>query len=226
MGLRAFLTRPARVVRRRLALALFGVGVDGLDVDGFVPLRDLGVAAPGRVPYSSSGPTVLWRALRGLPIGSDDVFVDYGSGKGFVVLQAAVRYPFRKVVGVEISDELTRIARENVARAQHRLKAQVELFVADAENWSLPDEATYVYMYKPFSGQLFETVLGRVLESLDRRPRDLVFIYANPVQEDFVLETGRFKRIKASRGLHRQRPARRVHVYLASRREDPDLAAR
>jgi precorrin-6B methylase 2 len=224
MDSRAFISRPARVLRRRVAHALFGVGVRDLDISGFVSLKELGLAAPGRVPYSPSGPTALWRGLHGLTIRPDDVFVDYGCGKGFVVLQAAVRYPFRKVVGVEISEDLTRIARENVARAQHRFKAgQVELVVADAENWPLPDETTHVYMYKPFSGELFETVLGHVLESLDRRPRRLIFIYANPEQEEAVLKTGRFKRIRASQGLHHNRPARRVHVYEASH-EDPSAA--
>ena len=42
------------------------------------------------------------------------VFVDYGSGKGRVLMLAA-DYPFKRIVGVEFSPPLDRIARENIA---------------------------------------------------------------------------------------------------------------
>src|ERR1700760_2411871 len=42
-------------------------------------------------------------------------FVDIGSGKGRALL-LATDYPFRKIVGIELSPELDRIARANVAR--------------------------------------------------------------------------------------------------------------
>src|ERR1700733_6367017 len=42
-------------------------------------------------------------------------FVDVGSGKGRALL-LAMDYPFREILGVELSPELDRIARANVAR--------------------------------------------------------------------------------------------------------------
>src|SRR6202453_3410424 len=42
-------------------------------------------------------------------------FVDAGSGKGRALLLAS-DYPFREIIGVELSPELERIARSNIAR--------------------------------------------------------------------------------------------------------------
>ena len=42
-------------------------------------------------------------------------FVDVGSGKGRALLLAS-DYPFREIIGVELSPELERVARTNIAR--------------------------------------------------------------------------------------------------------------
>ncbi len=42
-------------------------------------------------------------------------FVDVGSGKGRALL-LALDYPFREIIGVELSPELDRVARANIAR--------------------------------------------------------------------------------------------------------------
>ena len=50
-------------------------------------------------------------------------FVDVGSGKGRALLLAS-DYPFREIIGVELSPELDRIARANIARysgGRHRV---------------------------------------------------------------------------------------------------------
>jgi SAM-dependent methyltransferase len=198
---------------RTVAKRVLGVG--DIDTEGTVFLEELGLAAPGRVQYQPSGYTWLWRGLRGMKIRSDDVFLDYGCGKGRVVVQAAARYGFRKVIGVDISAELVSIARENVARARPRLRArEVELVVADAETWPLPDEVTHVYIYRSFKGELFEAVMGRVTESLRRNPRPLTLVYAYPEQDDVVLGTGCFRRVRTSRGVDK-RPHHSVNVYVS-----------
>ena len=51
-----------------------------------------------------------------------DVFLDLGAGKGRMLL-AASRYPFRRVIGVELSDRLAAIARSNVAAFRLRARS-------------------------------------------------------------------------------------------------------
>lgn len=65
---------------------------------------------PDRVWYQPSGWNFLPRVLRGEEVPATDVFVDFGSGKGRVLYQAA-QNRFARVIGVEISAALSEAAR-------------------------------------------------------------------------------------------------------------------
>jgi hypothetical protein len=188
-----------------------------LDTSDRVYLEDLGLAAPGRVEYAASGWLFARRMLRGCHIEPDDVFVDFGSGKGRMVYIAARHYGFARVVGVEIAPQLVDIARENIERARSRLRCQnVELVTADAAKWPIPDDMTYAYFYNPFVGDVFRRVLENVGRSLDRAPRPVTLVYANPVLEDEVLATGRFQLMRESTGLRRDIPLYRIAVFAST----------
>ena len=164
-------------------------------------------------PDVSSGHLYLARALRGRTVGRDDVFVDYGAGKGRVLL-AAARFPFGRIVGLELNEADAEIARANARIAGPRRRCpQIEVVVADARWWPLPDDVTYVYLFNPFRGETFKGMLDRVLESLDRRPRQLTILYANPVCAAELLATARFERLRTSRGPRRSSPAQRIDVF-------------
>ena len=55
--------------------------------------------------YANSGGLSLETVLRALKITSRDAIVDFGSGKGGALITMA-RYPFARIMGVEISPEL------------------------------------------------------------------------------------------------------------------------
>jgi hypothetical protein len=160
------------------------------------------------VPDASSGHTDLARGLRGCKIGRGDALLDYGSGKGRVLL-AAGRFPFGRVIGLELNRDECEIARSNLQIAAPRLRCpSIEVITADATTWPVPDDVTYIYMFNPFWDDTFRAMLDRVLESLDRRPRELTIVYANPKCADEVLATGRFRRVRSSHGI---RPVLRHH---------------
>jgi SAM-dependent methyltransferase len=166
---------------------------------------------PDRVTYEASGWLDLRRALRKRAIRPTDVFLDFGSGKGRVVYQAA-RYPFARVIGVEISPKLNDLARRNIERNRHKLACRnIELVTIDAREFEIPDDVTIVYLYHPFGGETFETVIGNIIESLDRCHRQLTLVYQMPWREDQVLATGRFKLIRTLK--RRRRDPRRIAVY-------------
>jgi hypothetical protein len=77
-----------------------------------------------RLKYLPSGWFRLLIALPRRDVGPHDVFADLGSGKGRVVLQAAMIYPFKRVIGVKIVEDLNAIARANVERNRARLRAR------------------------------------------------------------------------------------------------------
>jgi SAM-dependent methyltransferase len=61
-----------------------------------------------------------------------DVFLDYGCGKGRVLI-AAAGYRFRRIIGVEIAPELIACARENIRRCRHAFSCtNLEIEAANA----------------------------------------------------------------------------------------------
>lgn len=170
------------------------------DTSGKIRLEELGLPAQDRIYYLPT-PWLLFRqAMRHVEVGPDDVFADFGSGKGRVVLMAAATYPFKRVIGVELSEELNRVARENVERNRDRLRCRdVELVTTDALDWEVPDDLTIAYFYYPFYGPVFRGVVERLVESVDRSPRRFHLVYNCPKDASTLLETGRFREVAALR---------------------------
>ncbi len=201
----------------RLTRLVFG---RGLDTSGrFV---DLAHFHSERVPYEPSGWRYLRRVLSPSEVTASDVFVDYGSGKGRIVYQAA-RYPLKRVIGVEISEKLNEIARANIEQNRSRLRCQdVELVTCDAADYGIPDDMTIAYFYYPFAGETFRRVIDNIVDSLIRNPRRIRLIYACPHLEDVVVGTSHFRLIRSVRiGRHDYLP-RRISVYVS---DDPGASA-
>lgn len=174
--------------------------------------------AEGRVPHRASGWRTLQRALPAQSVSAQDVFVDLGAGMGRVVYQAAKDYSFRRVIGVELSRELSDIAQRNIERNRERLACRdVEIVTADVRAYEIPDDATVIYLYNPFVGDLFAAALARLYASHDRRPRRIRLIYVNPVEHAQIVASGRAQLVARRPPLWRPtagwRKADTVHEY-------------
>lgn len=186
--------------RRAVRTALFDRRY-GVETEVEVTSADAGVRDPLSTGYMPAGVLSLRRILPPRAVSPDDVFLDLGSGKGRVVLQAALHYPFRAVYGVELSESLHAVAVANLERVRPRLRCpDVRLLRADARAADVPDTVTVAYLYNPFVGEVFEAVIDRLVASVDRNPRRLRIVYGNPVEEEALLATGRVRRIRAVRG--------------------------
>jgi SAM-dependent methyltransferase len=111
-------------------------------------------------------------------------FVDIGAGMGRAVLLAAA-YPFRQVIGIEVSPALFEIARDNLGRPASvpRRCRDVRVVRADAANWRFPRGNLVAYLYNPFDG----TLLGTVLDRLAAEPRrEVALLYHTPVYREVV----------------------------------------
>jgi SAM-dependent methyltransferase len=204
--------RGVRAVRRALSAAVIDRLLN-VDTAERVDLAELGLDAPDRVDYEAGGWRDLRRVLRPTEVLPGEVFLDLGSGKGRMVLSAA-RFPFRRIIGVELSERLTAIARRNVATYRLRPRgADIELVTADVLDYRIPDEVSVVYMFNPFCGATFESVIARLIASVDRRPRAVRVILRN-VGHDRLMRTGRFKLMRTSLGL---RPGRKWREATAIR---------
>jgi hypothetical protein len=206
-----------RWMRRNVSELLFDRRY-GIHTSGRIDLSEFGLAHQERVYYIASNWHILRRALRRYEIGPDDVFIDIGSGMGRVVLEAT-RYPFKRVIGVELARELHGIAEENVRRTRRRLRcAEVELVNSDILDYDLPDDVTFVYMFNPFRGGIFRAVIGNLIQSLDRNPRTVHLIYLRPFEEPYLLGTGRFELDGVEKGAHLYRSVDRLEPWVHTSR--------
>lgn len=136
--------------------------------------RELGIQDLRNHWYVATDYETFTEAIRHVGVRpGEDVFVDYGSGKGRIVMLAA-ELPFRRVIGVEFSSQLHDIASENLARTNRQ---NVELVLADATQWKLPKEATVLFFFNPFDGEILARVFANIRESLTEAPRKLTIIY-------------------------------------------------
>lgn len=127
---------------------------------------------------------------------SEFTFVDFGSGRGRVMLFAS-QFNFRCVVGVEFSEELHRSALENVAAtATHPRRCKnIQPLNLDATSYQLPESALVLYFFDPFRGSVMQQVLDNIRRSYLESPRKIYLMYLAPVHEDLVEATGIFKRM-------------------------------
>lgn len=164
-----------------------------VDTSPHISLDSLGVDHPDRNPYEPTCWNVLRTLLPKSEVRPADVFMDFGSGMGRAVQQAAA-YPFARVIGVEISEELNQIARQNFERNRKRFKCQEAEFVtSDATEFPVPDDMTHAYLFNPFMGETFRKVVDNIIASVDQPPPRLMLIYENPTMKEAVEKTGRFR---------------------------------
>ena len=109
---------------------------------------------------------------------SQRTFVDLGCGKGRVLLVAAQR-PFRRVVGIEISEQLADVAATNAERyvGPPARRAGVDVITADVTTVDLPTTDLLIHAYHPFGVEILTRVLTRLEASLAVTPRRVTFAY-------------------------------------------------
>ena len=158
----------------------------------------LGVNTAGKHPsgYSSKhndnvecNPTsyrLLRKIFRYLDIKQSDneVFVDYGCGKGRVVCFAA-QYPFKSVNGVEISPIWSNIAETNVKNLRAKICTEVKISTQDAIGYDC-SQGTVYYFFNPFGENTFREVLQRIKQSLNNHQRTVRIVYFNAVQKSVL----------------------------------------
>lgn len=137
-----------------------------------------GPSARDAVYYEATPTRVMRRALSAaVPDPERYVFIDYGSGKGRGLLLAS-DYPFRRVIGVELSGILHITAQNNIRvyRGGRQRCPDVSSICCDAALFELPDHDLVLYFYTPFAGNVFERVLENIRQWHTLRSRRLIII--------------------------------------------------
>jgi hypothetical protein len=159
----------------------------GVDTKGRIPQVKLKLNSnnPNKLyasRYQASDPIYFKNAIEALPIDYNNfVFKDFGSGKGRAILMAS-EFPFKRVAGVEFSEELHRIAQDNILRFHSEsVKCKdVQSVCMDAVAYPLPDDSLVCYFYDPFDEIIMAKVLLNIQKSFLQNPREIFIVYYDP----------------------------------------------
>jgi len=88
---------------------------------------------------------------------------------------------------------MLRIAEENLTKLGIK---NVDLRCMNAGEFDAMDDYNYLYLYNPFPSMVMQTVMDRLVESLDRHPRPFTIIYLMPRCHETIVATGRFRKVK------------------------------
>jgi hypothetical protein len=165
-----------------------------------VPLAGLTITGPNREHGHDYRPTPC--QLFEWTLGAIDydfsklTFIDYGAGKGRVLLLAS-EHPFAAIGGIEFAEELHDNAEMNIAQyPRSRMRCRnVECVHEDASLVGPPDGETVHYFFNPFSREVFAEVLNNIVLSYRHKPRRLYLILVDPVATDLVDASGVFTRV-------------------------------
>jgi len=155
----------------------------GINTEIIIDLPSLGLDVNVGHRQESTPRRHIKRIIHSLEISPKDVFIDIGSGVGCVMLIAG-KYPFKKIIGVDVSAELNKICEENIQKMKHRLKCKnFTNITSNAADYEIPDDVTFVYFFNPFGLEVMSNVIDFIFDSVSRRPRKVTIIWYNPKYE-------------------------------------------
>jgi predicted RNA methylase len=127
-------------------------------------------------------------------------FIDLGSGKGRAIMVAS-SFPFKKIIGVEYSRHLDKIARINLSHYPDVEKQckDIDLICSDAELFPIPAGPLIVYIYNSFGKQVMNKVVKNILNSYYQDKRQIIVIYFNAEFADVLRNSGSLKEKRISK---------------------------
>lgn len=158
----------------------------GIQTEAVIELSELGIDNPECKYYSPTEYNSFAKMMRAAKINPcEHVFLDFGAGLGRAMILAAA-YPFKRILGVELSGELVARAKENFRRCKDKLRCRnLEIEAGDATTYRIPDDVTVAYFYNPFFGDVLSRALVNLRTSLENFPRDIIVICNLPLNSTF-----------------------------------------
>ena len=133
-----------------------------------------------RYPYEPTPYSVLERLAATDLFGKDDVVLDYGCGKGRVGFFLSYRTQ-AKSIGIEYDKGIYQSALENQKTAHKRAKA--DFVLTRAEEYEVPPEVNRCYFFNPFSVEILQKVMARIIDSYYADPREILLFFYYPSDE-------------------------------------------
>jgi SAM-dependent methyltransferase len=166
-----------------------------------VKLQDLGLLPDRSVRYEPTPIAFFHSTLAKLDlVYPTTVFIDLGCGKGRTLLLAS-HYPFRSIIGVEISESLCQIAIANVQQYRsfrHKIP-EVSVVCASIDEFDYDGcenaRNIVVYLYNPCTAPVLKPALER-LAQLAARGVSITIIYLSPTCNQLLVDAAWLERIR------------------------------
>ena len=133
-----------------------------------------------RYRYEPTPYEVLERLAQSGHIGRDDTLLDYGCGKGRVCFFLS-HETGAETCGIEYDERIYKAALENGRSAA----AKAGFVLTRAEEYDVPPEVNRCFFFNPFSVELLQKVLARIIESHYAHPREVLLFFYYPF-DDYV----------------------------------------
>lgn len=142
--------------------------------------RDDSNADQYRYPYEPTPYSVLERLANTGLIRKGNTLLDYGCGKGRV--DFFLSYEIRCwSIGIEYDERIFKKAMENKETAVS--VGRVDFEAANAENFNVPEKVDRIYFFNPFSLEILQKVVSRILDSFYDHPRPIRLFFYYPSDE-------------------------------------------
>lgn len=142
--------------------------------------RDDSNADQYHYPYEPTPYSVLERLANTGYIRKGNTLLDYGCGKGRV--DFFLSYQTRcQSIGVEYDERIYKKAIDNKEKAAS--SGRITFKEVNAEQFPVPNEVDRIYFFNPFSLEILQKVIHRILESYYENPREIKLLFYYPSDE-------------------------------------------
>jgi SAM-dependent methyltransferase len=151
--------------------------------------------------YQGVQPSILRKCLDLISVSEAMTFIDIGCGKGRALIVAA-DYPFRKLIGIELSDFVLAKARANfnLLKKTNSRYADITLLQGDASNPPLDRGINVLAFVNSFTDDPIHALIENMRKHLEAFPESEIWLIAyNPVSFQEFDDSGFLKRYYAAK---------------------------
>ena len=166
-------------------------GLDSLKIDRLKSISVKGENLGHASIYQACNYYVLEKGFNFLKtIPTNHQFVDFGSGKGRVLVVAAY-YGFKRITGIDFAKALCQEAAANIQGKKLLFpKTQFNIVNDDVVHYPIEKGQDVFFFFNPFDEVIMLQVTRNLLSSFKQYPRKMHVMYANPVHKEIFLSAG------------------------------------
>lgn len=140
--------------------------------------------------YQGTNYYLIERAFEFLENENANSLIDFGSGKGRIMVVAA-HYGFKSITGIDFSEALCAEAEMNIEKIKpFSPSVNFKILCDDVVNYAIKNDDNVFFFFNPFDDVVMLQVVKNILFSLKQKPRKVIVVYINPLHKEIFLSAG------------------------------------